>query len=105
MRLTSMLRRERLDGELAVTPAWSGVNPLSVIACPSCHGRTPSASINCVHCGILAPTCWKCGGIGKCPNCHGDDFKMANCSRCGKTGKCPECNGRKRAWAGTGSKF
>ena len=39
---------------------------MSVIACPSCQGKTPSGSVACVHCGALAPVCWVCGGTGKC---------------------------------------
>jgi hypothetical protein len=76
---------------------------MSVMSCRNCQGKTPATSIVCVHCGALAPTCWKCGGTGKCPKCKGTYPETAGCNRCQHSGKCPECNGRRRAWAGTGA--
>ena len=71
---------------------------MAVIDCPTCHAKTPAAAISCVHCGALAPTCWKCGGTGGCPKCKGSYPKVAGCGRCNKSGRCPSCDGRKRVW-------
>ncbi len=45
--------------------------------------------------------CWRCGGLGMCPNCKGSgsgnlgiyDKSPAECWTCGVEGKCPECKG------------
>ena len=77
---------------------------MSVIACPSCQGKTPSGSVACVHCGALAPVCWVCGGTGKCSRCQGAYPDVAGCDHCGQSGKCSGCDGRKRAWSATAKK-
>ena len=54
---------------------------MAVIACPSCRGKTPSTSINCVHCGTRVPVRWKCAGTGKCPKCGGVADMIEGCNK------------------------
>jgi hypothetical protein len=77
---------------------------VAVIACPNCGGKTPATAVGCVHCGALAPNCWKCAGTGTCGKCRGAYPAVAGCGKCNRTGKCPTCEGRKRAWTGVGPK-
>lgn len=45
--------------------------------------------------------CWRCGGLGMCPNCKGSgqgnlgifgDKSPAECWTCGTSGRCPDCD-------------
>jgi hypothetical protein len=80
--------------------------------CPSCKQAVDPlmnacTNAKCKLAGVLRNVddfdgvCWRCGGLGMCPNCKGSgqgnlgiygEKSPSDCWTCGTSGRCPECD-------------